>query len=439
MSSEKALYFFNILVSRLINSGKSARSVQPNKILCVKLDEIGDMATAMGVFSELKEAFPSAEITVFCKPFAGSLLQNNPNISRVIYDINDWNTAFDLVVELRGNWKTLLRCLNFKYWPRYRLDRGWVRLKQRGNQPHESITNYRIIEPLVKNKVLGGSELQNPGWGGDSLAFSGKEKLIPNGFNDQKELVNRENKPLLFPNPEDEAAAELWMSQAHRQAFSVKGEEPKGIAILHAGARKVLRQWPLENFADVAKWLWDSYRIWSIWVGTSEEKSNLETVWKPEIGTLWISEESSPRNTSLLAFYAFIQRASLFIGNESGPLQLAAMGNVSLLGLFGPGVERVFYPVGARVFTLDENVNQIQEKMISEFRVAEIGSKQSSSTSNDLNSEVQISTKRRAIIHCKLSCNPCDQVNCVRPENPCIRRISLNSALQVLKNYVLTQ
>jgi hypothetical protein len=110
-----------------------------------------------------------------------------------------------------------------------------------------------------------------------------------------------------------------------------------------------------------------------------------------------------------------------------------------LLGLFGPGVERVFYPVGARVFTLDENVNQIQEKMISEFRVAEIGSKQSSSTSNDLNSEVQISTKHRAIIHCKLSCNPCDQVNCVRPENPCIRRISLNSALQVLKNYVLTQ
>ncbi len=439
MSSEKALYFCNILVSRLINSGKSARSIQPDKILCVKLDEIGDMVTALGVFSQLNEAFPSAEITVLCKPFAGSLLVNNPYVSRVIYDINDWNTSFDLVVELRGDWNTLLRCLNYKYWPQYRLDRGWVRLKQRGNQPHESVTNNRIIEPIVKNKLSGGIETQNHHRVDESMLSRAKNNLYPVDLKGDKGILNRKNKPLLFPSSEDESAAELWMSQAHRQAFSVKGEEPKGVAILHAGARRVLRQWPLENFAEVARWLWDTQRIWSIWVGTSEEKSNLETIWKPELGTLWISEEATPRNTSLLAFYALIQRACLFIGNESGPLQLASLADISLLGLFGPGVERVFYPVGAKVFTLGANDLDLEYEVYSDVEADKIGGELLGDLSEESIVEVQNSTKRKAIIHCKLPCNPCDQVHCVHPENPCIRRISLNSVFRVLKNYLLTQ
>jgi hypothetical protein len=33
--------------------------------------------------------------------------------------------------------------------PKYRVDRGWIRLLQRGKQPHEILTNYRIIAPLV--------------------------------------------------------------------------------------------------------------------------------------------------------------------------------------------------------------------------------------------------------------------------------------------------
>ena len=439
MSSEKALYFCNILVSRLINSGKSARAIRPNTILCVKLDEIGDMVTTLAVFSQLKEAFPTSEITVLCKPFAGSLLLNNPYVSKVIYDIQDWNTAFDLVVELRGNWKTLLRSINFKYWPHYRLDRGWVRLKQRGNQPHESITNYRIIEPIVKYKVLGGSESQNHDLLAERLTENGKGMDPSIGFNGEKEMLNREKKPLLFPSSEDEAAAEIWISQAQRQAFSVKGEAPNGMAILHAGARKVLRQWPLENFSEVAKWLWDTHRIWSIWVGTSEEKSNIESIWHPHLGTLWISEEASPRNTSLLAFYALIQRASLFIGNESGPLQLAALADISIVGLFGPGVEKVFYPLGARVFTLGENIISIDDKSFLEFQGAEMDGNQMYATEKESENTIKIGTKRKAVIHCKLPCNPCDQVHCVHPENPCIRRISLNSVLQVLNNYIFTQ
>jgi len=405
MNSEKALYFFNILVSRLINAGKQARSLQPSKILCVKLDEIGDMATALGVFAELKKSFPSAEITVLCKPFAGSLLHNNPNVDRIIYELKQWNSAYDLVVELRGTWKTLWRALNYKYWPGYRVDRGWIRLKQRGNQPHEAITNYRIIEPVLKAALSSEISLISSNFSGGNVQFPGSTGL-----------------GLIHPTSEDAAAAELWMSQAQRQAFAVKGELPKGTAIIHAGARRVLRQWPLGNFATVADWLWEHHRIWPIWVGTAEEKPNLESVWKSDLGTLWISEEASPRNTSLLAFYAFIQRASLFIGNESGPLQLAALGDVPLLGLFGPGVEHVFYPIGAQVFS-----------------VSETGAISTEEQREVIEKETTVPGVPKAILHCVLPCNPCDQLHCIQPGNPCIQRISLTAVIQVLDKYVLTQ
>jgi hypothetical protein len=37
-----------------------------------------------------------------------------------------------------------------------------------------------------------------------------------------------------------------------------------------------------------------------------------------------------------------------------------------------------------------------------------------------------------AVIHKVLACNPCDQVHCRYPENPCINRITLDEAKNAL-------
>ena len=48
--------------------------------------------------------------------------------------------------------------------------------------------------------------------------------------------------------------------------------------------------------------------------------------------------------SSLGTFASVISRAELFLGNESGPLQIADAMGVKSIGLFGPGVKDVFYP-----------------------------------------------------------------------------------------------
>ena len=83
-------------------------------------------------------------------------------------------------------------------------------------------------------------------------------------------------------------------------------------------------------------------------------------------------------NFGLQGFASLCKYATIFLGNESGPLQIAATyKTLPLIALYGPGVPNVFYPIG--------------------------------------------SNKR--VLHHVLDCNPCDQVNCVQPNNPCIEII----------------
>jgi heptosyltransferase-3 len=98
----------------------------------------------------------------------------------------------------------------------------------------------------------------------------------------------------------------------------------------------------------------------------------------------------APEGSSLLSFYAFIASSKLYVGNESGPLQLADIAEIPMVAIYGPGVPDVFYPRSAR----------------------------------------------SRVLHDVLDCNPCDQIHCVRPSDRCIDRIGL-AAVQLAVNEVL--
>ena len=85
---------------------------------------------------------------------------------------------------------------------------------------------------------------------------------------------------------------------------------------------------------------------------------------------------------SLSEFSCLCSKANFYVGNESGPLHIASAFDVPLLGLYGPGVPNVFYPMG----------------------------------------------KNSKVLHHVLACNPCNQLDCVEPESPCITRIQVLDA-----------
>lgn len=324
-AAEQWLYLCNMLLSRLVNAGKKPEQLQPETILCIKWDEIGDLATCTNVFALLRQRYPKAVIHVITKPYCAGLIASDPNVNEVFDSTASWNRRYDLVVELRGTWSTLWKV--FRYWPKMRFDRGTVRARQRGRQPHESLTNYRIVEPL-----LGGIQNQ---------------------------------RPQVYPSAKSVAKISSYLQEYGLTRYCV----------IHAGARRELRRWNDAGFAALADWLVSEKGFQVVFAGTESEEAQLQRI----VALMKQPYLLQTRDFSLSDLAALLAKASLFVGNESGPLHIADDLNVPLVGLYGPGVTTVFYP----------------------------------------------QHPKSGVVHHVLECNPCDQLHCVHPENPCMNRISL--------------
>ncbi len=331
-NSEKWLYFFNMLLSRMVNAGKRPSNINPEKILIIKWDELGDLVTATHVFSMLRARFPQAYIELITKPQNVPLVKYDTNLDCISSSIESWKGRYDLHIELRGTWKTLFR--TFRYLPGYRLDRGWVRFLQRGNQPHETITNYRIVAPVLGEMPM--------------------------------------HKPYIAVNESDETTVSAYLEKSGAEKFIV----------YHTGARKALRRWPATHFAALADYAYKRFNLQSIFVGTPEELPQIQAI----TSMMETPAITATEKLSITELASLISKAHAFVGNESGPLQIADAMGVRSLSFFGPGVKNVFYP----------------------------------------------QHPQSLVIHKILPCNPCDQVHCIHPDNPCINQITIEDAKNAL-------
>lgn len=336
--SEKIIYFSSYLLTRIINGKKPLKQIPVHRILVFKQDEIGDLCYALHVFSMLKQQYPQAEITLLCKPFALSLVKNNPNIQYATSSFNDLKGRFDLILDLRGSWKSIFYALVNP--PKIRLDRGTVRFAnmRKGSHPHEVLTNLQVVEPVIAPHL-------------------------------------QHTSPQLSISPSDLKKATDFLHANNISQF----------AILHTGARKELRKW--NKFDLLAVYLKQEMGFDIVFIGDQADVKDIES-WQQKIP---FKTYSIAGQFNLVEFAALAGLARLYIGNESGPLHIAAVCGTYSVGLFGPGEPIVFYPWG----------------------------------------------NHTRFVHHVLPCNPCDQVTCVHPENPCINRILLPEVIEQI-NQLLT-
>ncbi|MFN7312009.1 MAG: glycosyltransferase family 9 protein [Bacteroidota bacterium] len=327
---EKIRYFASHLLSKKINRGKNLRLHQAKRILVFKQDEIGDLCYSLHVFTMLKSEFPQAEITLLCKPFAKSLTANNPHIDCVTNSFDDLHGYYDVIIDLRGTWESIQ--FAFRHQPAIRLDRGSVRFAnmKQGKHPHEVITNLQIVEPIISKQ-------------------------------------HQQTNPKIYVSTVAVQKIENYL-QAH---------QIKKYALLHTGARKQLRKW--DKFDVLAQQLHDHHQLSIVFVGDKSEENEIKT-WQEKIP---FTTYNTAGLLNLMELSALAEKATLYVGNESGPLHIAAVSGTTAIGLFGPGEPFVFYPWGPKT----------------------------------------------AYLHHILPCNPCNQTHCIHPESPCITRISVQEVI----------
>lgn len=333
--------------------------IQPNtkaslRVLVIRLDEMGDMVTTLAMIKAIRAHHPAITLDLWCKAVQADWLAPQSLVHTLWTEQGpSLKEHYDWILECRGNWQTLRFAL--RTLPMGRRDRGSIRIRQRlwgRPQPHEWDINMMIAAPLLPAPAKDSSwhEFWNSWHYGNYL-------------------------PLLHAQ-DPVALAEINLFKQRLDLHQY--------VVFHAGARKLLRRWSLQSWADLAQRLHRDYGMEIVFVGTPDEVGDVHRIRQ----MLGFETFTYMEGRSIRYLIPLLAQASLMIGNESGPMHLASATGCPTIGLFGPGEPEIFSPKA-------ENFQAL---------------------------------------HVKLPCNPCGQIRCVVPDNPCMNRIAVDDVMSAVRD-----
>jgi lipopolysaccharide heptosyltransferase II len=140
----------------------------------------------------------------------------------------------------------------------------------------------------------------------------------------------------------------LVPKDARERAAALLTSAPPGppIVIIHGGGGREIKQWNLERFANVAARLSRAFRATVVLSGGDEDRAVVDTL-KRHMGPDASCVDLCGR-VDLETLAAVLDRASLLITGDTGPMHLAAALDVPLVAVFGPSDPRRWGPASAR-------------------------------------------------------------------------------------------
>ena len=144
-------------------------------------------------------------------------------------------------------------------------------------------------------------------------------------------------------------ACKVYLNEQHRLAAKALLPKDRPILLLSPLASWDKKCWPAQNFLELAKLLTAKNGLLPnaavAFLGDTKQRPALLALLEklPENQRIDISG-----NIDLLTLAACMEQASLFVGNDSGLMHLAAAMGVPTLGLFGPSRPEVYAPFGPK-------------------------------------------------------------------------------------------
>lgn len=267
---------------------------------------------ATPILTDLRSAFPKAEITAMCSSPLGELLKKDRDIDE-IFDFQRLKNEFlrrqchrDVVAKLRDGSFDLGILLTNSFSSAWCFWQGDVKKRVGfGYGLRRLLLNYSVVPPKDKLKA--------------HHVDVYKRLLEPLGIHPS------ETKPRLFIDPSEKVAAEqLLLQMGYQLGKTLIGINP-GAAY---GSAKC---WPPERFHELAKGLASTPNHCVVFFGDPSQSQLIRKICRglPE-NVINLSGA-----TNLRELMAVIQRCDLFITNDSGPMHIAAAFDVPLIAFFG--------------------------------------------------------------------------------------------------------
>lgn len=267
------------------------------RLLFVTATRIGDAVLSTGLLAHLIERHPGVAVTIAAGPAAAPLFGSVPGLERLL---TVTKRRFSL------HWLALYRAVAGQRW--------------------DMVVDLR----------------------GSALAYLVRAKarhVMAKGDAGEHRVVQLGRLFALDPPP----APRLWTAPRHEQAAAVL--VPAGGPVLAIGPAANWRgkQWRAERFAELAQRLTGSGGLLAgarvAVLAAEHERAQAEPLLAALPPTRRIDLVG---RTDLLAAAAVLRRCTLFIGNDTGVMHIAAAMGTPTLGLFGPSLPQHYAPWGPR-------------------------------------------------------------------------------------------
>jgi heptosyltransferase-2 len=285
------------------------------RILVVRLDEIGDAAMTVPTLRALRHHFDSAHITLVVRPAAGQLLAHCPHVDELLVlsgplhgvsrIFSRYKRALSFVRRELGD-----RSYDLALIPRWEVDKYFATTVAYLSRADRIVAYSEAVskEKAIKNR--------------------GFDRLLThpvNGGHGLHEVERSLGLAKFVGAPAADASLELWTDAddetAAEQLLGEAGLLPgTAVVAIAPGAALGRRQWPADRFAEVATALSQRHGLHSVVVGGPEDAALGAQIAELAGGSA-IDLTGRP---SLRQVVAILRRCRLFIGNDSGPMHLAA-------------------------------------------------------------------------------------------------------------------
>ncbi|MFQ6016234.1 MAG: glycosyltransferase family 9 protein, partial [Anaerolineae bacterium] len=310
--------------------------INPERILVVKLSDIGDVLTATPALRALRQSFPKAQLEVLLPPNSREVLDGSPLTDQlIIFDKFQYDRPLDALAPTN-----LTTALRLGRWLRERrldtlillhhLTTGWGALKYAtlalasGAPRRLGLDNGRgwFLTDRVKDHGFG---------------FKHEVAYWLDVVGELGATTEDSRLEISITAEEEEYAANL-LNGGQTAAAGRIGP----VVAVHpgSGGYSRARRWSAAGFAQVADALVERYGARVMLVGKgSDGLAEVAALMKREARNL-------ADQTTIKQLAALLKRCDLFLGNDGGVMHLAAAVGTPVVAIFGPSNHRAWGPWG---------------------------------------------------------------------------------------------
>lgn len=297
---------------------------EAKRVLVVRLDEIGDVVMTTPFLRELRRNLPDAWITLVVKPAIYNLVELCPYVDEVL--TYDWDNR-GRFGQLRRHGRAL--ALAWKHLWRRRFDLA-ILPRWDADHYHGTFVAYFSGAPWrvgYSENVIAHKKRLNGGFD-QLLTHALQDNTLKHEVEHNLEVIRS-----LGGQVEDDQL-ELWLGEedtvfAERFLREHSAKSHDLLVALGPGAGAPKRLWPIGRFAEIGSWLLDTYGARLLVVGGRGEEPLGEELQR----ALGDGVVNAVGRTTLRQTAALLKHCRLFVGNDAGPMHMAAAVGVPVVEL----------------------------------------------------------------------------------------------------------